>query len=59
MSFKVYELGTDKDVTDEKEWYINTDGTLLFISHDFEDDFNASLHIASEKYYYKLEIEVQ
>ena len=25
MKFRVYELGTDKDVTDENEWYIDTD----------------------------------
>ena len=28
MRFKVYECGTDKDVTNERDWYIDTDGRL-------------------------------
>ena len=54
MKFKVYELVTDKDVTDEKEWYIDTDGNLLFVINDID----APLYMASGEYYYKLEIEV-
>lgn len=54
MKFKVYELATDKDVTDEKEWYIDIDGNLLFITNDID----SPLYMASGEYYYKLEIEV-
>ena len=54
MKFKVYELVTDKDVTDQKEWYIDTEGNLLFMT----DDIDAPLYVASEEYYYRLEIEV-
>ena len=54
MKFKVYEVVTDKDVTDQKEWYIDTEGNLLFMT----DDIDAPLYVASEEYYYKLEIEV-
>jgi hypothetical protein len=54
MKFKVYELGTDKDVTDEKGWYIDTEGNLLFMTNDVDNP----LYIASGEYYYKLEIEV-
>lgn len=54
MKFKVYELVTDKDVTDQKEWYIDTEGNLLFMTNDID----APLYIASGEYYYKLEIEV-
>lgn len=54
MKFKVYELGTDKDITDKKEWYIDTEGNLLFMTNDID----APLYIVSGEYYYKLEIEV-
>lgn len=54
MRFRVYELGTDKDVTDEKEWYIDIDGNLFFMT----DDIDAPLYEASVEYYYKLEIKV-
>lgn len=54
MKFKVYELATDKDVTDKNEWYIDTEGTLYFIT----DDIDSPLYEAGEEYYYKLEIEV-
>ena len=55
MKFRVYEFEADRDVTDEKEWYIDIDGDLLFMTTDI--DF--PLQIAdSSKYYYKLEIEV-
>ena len=55
MKFKVYECGTDKDVTDDKAWYIDIDGNLLYWT-DSNDD--APLYIANGIYYYKLEIEV-
>jgi hypothetical protein len=55
MKFKVYELGTDKDVTDKGEWFIDIDGNLMFMT----DDIDCPLHEASmTNYYYKLEIEV-
>ncbi len=54
MKFKVYELGTDKDVTDKEEWYIDIDGNLLFITNDID----SPLYMADGTYYYKLEIEV-
>ena len=54
MKFKVYELVTDKDVTDKQEWYIDIDGNLLFMTNDID----APLYMASGEYYYKLEIEV-
>lgn len=54
MKFKVYELGTDKDVTNNQEWYIDTDGDLFYITNDID----APLYIATGEYYYKLEIEV-
>ena len=54
MKFKVYELVTNKDVTDEKEWYLDIDGNLLFVINDID----APLYMASGEYYYKLEIEV-
>lgn len=53
MEFKVYELATDKDVTNEKEWYLDIDGNLMFMTNDIDNP----LYIASgEYYYYKLEI---
>ena len=54
MKFKVLETVTDKDVTKEKEWYIDTDGNLYFLTNDI--DF--PLELASGEYYYKLEIDV-
>lgn len=54
MKFRVYELGTDKDVTEENEWYIDMNGNLFFMTNDID----APLYEASAEYYYKLEIEV-
>ena len=56
MKFKVYELVTDKDVTDKQEWYIDTEGTLYYITNDI--DAPLYMYMASGEYYYKLEIEV-
>ena len=53
MKFKVYELGTDKDVTNQQKWYIDTDGNLFFMT-----DYIDYIYMASGEYYYKLEIEV-
>lgn len=54
MKFRVYEVVTDKDVTDSQEWYIDIEGDLYFMT----DDIDTPLSMASSEYYYKLEIEV-
>jgi hypothetical protein len=54
LKFRVYETVTDKDVTDERDWYIDTNGDLCYRV----DDMNCTLYEASGKHYYKLEIEV-
>ena len=36
MKFKVYEVATNKDVTDEQEWYIDSDGQLMFMTNDID-----------------------
>lgn len=54
MTFRVYEVETNKDVTDKKEWYIDIDGNLRFMTNDI--DF--PLQMTDGEYYYKLEIEV-
>lgn len=54
MKFRVYEFGTDKDVTDEEDWYIDTEGDLFFLDGDTGSPWFAQ----TARYYYKLEIEV-
>ena len=55
MTFRVYELMTDKDVTDEREWFINSEGHLMFMT----DDVNCPRYeVNSGKYYYKLELAI-
>ena len=55
MKFKVYEIGTDKDVTDKQEWFIDIDGNLMFMTNDID----CPLHeVEFGKYYYKFEVEV-
>ena len=54
MRFKVYELATDKDVTDKQEWYIDIEGKLYFLTNDID----TPLYEASEEYYYKLELSI-
>ena len=54
MNFRVYEFETDKDVTNKKEWFIDTDGDLRFLTNDVDDP----LQMTDGQYYYKLEIEV-
>ena len=54
MKFRVYERDTDRDVTDDKDWFIDIDGDLRMMT----DDTSFPLHIMSNDYYYKLEIEV-
>ena len=36
MQFRVIEAKTRRDVTDEKEWCISPDGTLLFVTNDID-----------------------
>ena len=45
MKFRVYEVVTDKDVTDSQEWYIDIEGDLYFIT----DDIDAPLYMASSQ----------
>lgn len=57
MKFRVFEMETDKDLTDERDWYIDTDGDLRYITDDI-NKVGFPLAIANGDYYYKLEIEV-
>lgn len=50
MKFKVYEYGTNKDVTDERDWYIDTNGDLCYRV----DDMNCTLYEPNGKHYYRL-----
>ena len=43
--FRVYELKTNKEVTDDKAWFIGIDGTLYWA------DKNTPLSVASGYYY--------
>lgn len=52
MKFKVYECGTDNDVTNERDWYIDTNGDLCYRV----DDMNCAVYEPSGKHYYKLEV---
>lgn len=54
MKFRVYETVTDKDVTNERDWYIDVDGVLCYRV----DDMNCTLYEASGQHYYKLEMKV-
>lgn len=57
MKFRVYEFETNKDVTDERDWFIDIDGDLRYLTNDM-DKIGFPLAIANGEYYYKLEIEV-
>lgn len=48
------EFATNKEVTDEQEWYIDILGRLFYMT----DDINCPLYEADEEYYYTLEIAV-
>ena len=50
MKFKVYECETDKDVTDERDWYIDTDGDLCYML----DDINGAIYEPNGRHYYRL-----
>ena len=52
MKFRVYETATDKDVTDKKEWYLDTNGILCYMTNDVD----CALYMADGGYYYKLEV---
>lgn len=52
MKFRVYETVNDKDVTDERDWYIDTNGYLCYRV----DDMNCAVYMADGQYYYKMEI---
>lgn len=52
MKFRVYERGTNKDVTDLFDWFIDKEGKLLCMI-----DY-APVYIIEDKYYYKLEVTV-
>ena len=54
MKFRVYEFTTNKEVTDEQEWYIDIVGRLFYMT----DDINCPLYEADEEYYYILGIVV-
>lgn len=57
MKFRVFEMETDKDVTNERDWYIDTDGDLRYITNNM-NKVGFPLAVANGDYYYKLEIEV-
>ena len=57
MNFRVFEMETNKDVTDERNWYIDTDGDLRYPTNEVSK-VGFPLAIANGDYYYKLEIEV-
>ena len=54
MKFRVYEFTTNKEVTDEQEWYIDIVGRLFYMT----DDINCPLYEADVEYYYILGIVV-
>ena len=57
MNFRVYEVGSNRDVTDEAEWFIDTDGDLRFMADN--GPFGNPLAIADSRcYYYKVEFNV-
>ena len=53
MKFRVYEVKTNKDITDEREWVINTDGNLLYILN------GNKAYVSKEKYYYRIENQIE
>ena len=57
MKFRVFEMETDKDVTNERDWYIDTYGDLRYITNNM-NKVGFPLAVANGDYYYKLEIEV-
>lgn len=52
MRFRVYEVKTNKDVTDEREWVVNIDGDLRYILG------GSRMYVSKGQYYYKLEIDI-
>lgn len=57
MEFRVYEVGSNRDVTDEAIWLIDTDGDLRFIADN--DPSGRYLAMADSRcYYYKVEFKI-
>ena len=57
MKFRVFEMEADKDVTNERDWFIDVDGDLRYLTNN-ADKIGFPLAIANGDYYYKLEIEI-
>lgn len=55
MTFRVYEHGSGRDVTDEKRWYIDKYG---YLSYWTGSNDNTPFELAGKEYYFKLEIEL-
>ena len=51
LSIRVFEKETNKDVTDERDWYIGTDGTLYFETSDVDSPL-----MEEENCYYELRL---
>lgn len=54
MKFRVYEIGTNKDVTDKGKFFIDKNGKLLCDA----EERGIPIYLADNRYYYKLEIDV-
>ena len=54
MKFRVYEIGTNKDVTDKGDFFIDKNGKLLCDA----EERGIPIYLADNRYYYKLEIDV-
>lgn len=52
MEFRVYEVETDKDVTDMCEWFLDRKGKLLCMPE------YSPVYASEDKYYYKLKITI-
>ena len=57
MEFRVYEVESNRDVTNEAIWLIDTDGDLRFMADN--DPSGSYLAMAdSRRYYYKIEFKI-
>lgn len=50
MRFKVYEKSTDREITDNRDWFIDEDGYLRYYDTD-----TRKLAVAEDDCYYKIE----